>query len=138
MRKYLTRFHSDQRGNISVMIPGLVIMLILVIGLVVDGSGKVQTHENARQTAAAAARAATNALSGNTVTTGNLNLDPQEAIAIANEYLAAAGMTGEAYVTGDTITVTTHDEYQTKFVNIIGISTIDVTASAAARTITEE
>lgn len=138
MKTLIHQLRHDEEGSLAPLIPVCALALIIIIGLVTDGAGKIQTHENARQVAAAAARAATNALANNTVDSGHLALNPQEAISLADDYIQAAGMTGQAYVTDDTITVTTHETYQTKFVNLIGITSLDVTAQAAAKTITEE
>lgn len=136
--KNLQERDENERGSVSIILIALVVVLVVVVGLVVDSAGKYQTAQAAQMTAASAARAATNALSGQTVKTGDLKLSPREAVTVANSYVQAAGVTGQAYVTGDTITVTVQDDYETIFVSLIGITTLHVTATASAKTITEE
>ncbi|GGA55320.1 hypothetical protein GCM10011490_01490 [Pseudoclavibacter endophyticus] len=126
----------SERGSAQAFLVLTVVTLIVVIGLVVDGAGKVQAATAAQQVAASAARAATNAISGDTVDGASLAVDPHLAEHAALEYLAAAGMTGVAVATGSTITVTTETTYETRFVSIIGIGVLTVTGEAEASLIT--
>ena len=51
IRQTIARLHNDEQGSISVIVIGCVVFLILVVGLVVDSSGKYQTSQNAQMIA---------------------------------------------------------------------------------------
>lgn len=121
-----------ERGSAQVFLVLTVVALVLVVGLVVDGAGKVSAATEAQSVAASAARAATNAVSGETLQGGALGIDAGRAEAAALDYVAAAGMTGTASVSGATITVTTESAYATRFVSLIGITSLTVDGRASA------
>jgi len=124
---------TSERGNITLPLLILVVAFMLFIGLVVDGSGKLQASERANQVAQSAARAAASSLTGEAIATGTLQLNAFQAQNVAQNYLTSEGLTGTVTVTGDTVTVTSRAEYNTIFLGIIGISTLygDGRASAA-------
>jgi Flp pilus assembly protein TadG len=86
------------------------VALLLVLGLVVDGSGRLRAASRADRVAAEAARAGVEAVD----TRGHtLVLDRPAAIAAATAYLHAAGASGTVTVTGPrtvrvTVTITGH------------------------------
>lgn len=138
LRALIERLHTDQTGaSLSVLFVGLTVSLLLIIGFVVDSAGKYQRNEQAQTVAAAAARAATNAISANTVVTGSLTLNDAAAINAGNTYIAAAGMTGTTTITGTTVNVHVTTTYQTEFLSLIGIDTIPANADASAQLITQ-
>lgn len=137
LRRTIARLHSDERGSISVIVIGCVVFLVLVVGLVVDSSGKYQASQNAQMTAASAARAGTNAIAGQAVVDGTLQLNGSAAQVAAQNYLTAAGLEGTVSVVGDTITVSVEDTYTTRFLSIIGINSLPVGATSSARIITQ-
>lgn len=126
---------DKERGNLTLALIILVVGLMLMIGLVVDGSGKIQAGERANQLASSAARIAANSLTGNVIATGSLQLDGVAAQNAAQTYLAAAGIEGTAYVVNNTVTVTVTDDYDTVFLSIIGINTLTGTGTASAQLI---
>ncbi|PPG77499.1 hypothetical protein C5D98_15055 [Rathayibacter rathayi] len=126
---------DKERGNLTLALIILVVGLMLMIGLVVDGSGKIQAGERANQLASSAARVAANSLTGNVIATGSLQLDGVAAQNAAQAYLAAAGVKGTAYVINNTVTVTVTDDYDTVFLSIIGINTLTGTGTASAQLI---
>lgn len=128
---------DKERGNLTLALIILVVGLMLMIGLVVDGSGKIQAGERANQLASSAARVAANSLTGNVIATGSLQLDGVAAQNAAQAYLAAAGVEGTAYVVNNTVTVTVTDDYDTVFLSIIGINTLTGTGTAAAQLIND-
>lgn len=137
IRERLEQLRGSERGAVAVVFISIVVVLIVVTGLVVDSSGKYQTAQSAQMLAASAARAGTNALAAGAVTDGSLALNGSQAISTAESYLSAAGVSGSATVVGDTITVTVTDSYQTRFLTIIGINNLDVSATASAQLITQ-
>ncbi|ODU06735.1 MAG: hypothetical protein ABS81_03720 [Pseudonocardia sp. SCN 72-86] len=137
LHRTIARLHSDERGSISVIVIGCVVFLVLIVGLVVDSSGKYQASQDAQMTAASAARAGTNALAGQAVVDGTLQLNGSAAQVAAQNYLTAAGLEGTVSVVGDTITVSVEDTYTTRFLSIIGINSLPVGATSSARIITQ-
>lgn len=126
---------DKERGNLTLALIILVVGVMLMIGLVVDGAGKIQAGERANQLASSAARVAANSLTGNVIATGNLQLDGIAAQNAALTYLAAAGVDGTAFVVDNTVTVTATDDYDTVFLSIIGINTLTGQGTASAQLI---
>lgn len=137
LRSWLRHFRSDEQGSITPMFVMIVPTLVLIVGLVVDGAGKIQANDQAQMIASGASRSAANALSGQVVLDGGLVIDTQRARQAALDYIAAAGMTGTVTVNGDQIQVTVQTEYTTKFVSAIGITTLPAEATATAQIITQ-
>jgi Flp pilus assembly protein TadG len=124
---------DSERGSLTLPIIILVTALMMAIGLVVDGSGKIQAGERANQIASSAARAAASSLTGDIVVGSGIRLDATTAQNTALAYIAAADVAGTAAVTGDTITVTVTDDYTTVFLRAIGITTLTGSGTAQAQ-----
>jgi Flp pilus assembly protein TadG len=127
---------SDDTGSASVAFVLIVVTLVVVIGLVVDSAGKYQMAEQAQQVASSAARAATNSISGDTVRVGELTMDPEKAVQAGQAYIAAAGMEGTVTVNGQVVTVEVTTTYSTRFLSLIGITSLPASGQAAAQLIT--
>jgi hypothetical protein len=82
-------------GSISVIAAVLVPALVLILALVVDGSGKMRAMSRADALAAEAARAAETAVDTRGTTVG---IDVNTAVATARSYLQSAGFPGEVTV----------------------------------------
>ena len=137
LRQILEQLRNDERGSVSVIFLACVVVLVVVVGLVVDSSGKYQSSQSAQMTASSAARAGTNALAGQAVGDGTLALNSSAAQAAAQNYLTAAGVTGNVTVVGDTITVSVEDTYTTRFLSLIGVNSLPVGATSSAQIITQ-
>lgn len=137
LRRWLRRLRDNEQGSITPMFVVIVPALVLIVGLVVDGAGKVQANDRAQMIASGASRSAANALSGQVVLDGGLVLDTPRARQAALDYISAAGMTGTVNVNGDQIVVTVQTDYATKFVSAIGITTLPAEATATAQIITQ-
>lgn len=137
IRQLLHKLYDDERGSITPFFVVLVPALVLIIGLVVDGAGKIQANENAQAIASGASRAAANAVAAQVVANGGISLDNNRAQIAATDYIEASGMTGTVSVVGDRISVSVETSYATKFVSIIGITTLPAEASATAEIITQ-
>jgi len=137
LRQILEQLRNDERGSVSVIFLACVVVLVVVAGLVVDSSGKYQSSQSAQMTASSAARAGTNALAGQAVVDGTLALNSSAAQAAAQNYLTAAGVTGNVTVVGDTITVSVEDTYTTRFLSLIGVNSLPVGATSSAQIITQ-
>jgi len=124
-----------ERGNVTLALIILIVGVLLMVGLVVDGSGKIQAGDRANQLASSAARVAANSLTGNVIANGSLQLDGIAAQNAALNYLAAAGVEGTAFVVDNTVTVTVTDHYDTIFLSIVGIDRLTGQGTASAQLI---
>lgn len=126
----------DDHGSISIWFATGSFVMVILVGLVVDVGGKVQTQQHARAVAAQAARAGAQELDASSVKGLGLAIDVVAANAAAKAYLRAAGVDGSVTVSeGTVVTVRTTDAYQSKFLSIIGLNNMTVTGEGSARLI---
>jgi len=132
----MTRTENEpERGGGSVSAPMAIalVALIAVSGLAIDGARKAQQIATADAVAGEAARAGGQALDPTAVQRGEATLDPDDARAAAEEYLGAAGVTGEVIVlTPNRIRVEVTLRRPTVLLGLVGIDEISATGSAEA------
>ncbi|MFB8441189.1 TadE/TadG family type IV pilus assembly protein [Streptomyces niveus] len=124
------------RGSMSLFFALSSLAILMVMGLLVDGGGALNAANRSTSLAQEAARTAgqqidpAQAIEGTAIT-----IDPDAAVAVAQDYLAAANVRGDVEITdgGQTLTVTVLDTYDTHFAQLVGVGTIDVTGTANAR-----
>lgn len=111
--------------------------LIALTGFLVDQGGALEARQEAITIAQGAARAGTNAASGNAINGDAFQLAGPAAIAAATGYIAAAGpdTTGTAEIRDGLVIVTVHRAYQPRLTTWLGTGTLDMTGTAAARLI---
>ncbi len=116
---------------------GIAFTILILAAFVVDQGGQIEAQQRAQTIAQGAARAGTNAASGNAINGDAFDLAAPTAVAAAESYIAAAGgdYTGSATVTGQEITVTVHTTYLTRLAYWVGISELDATGTGSARLI---
>ena len=122
-------------GRIALLVIVLTVAVLAMIGLSVDGGGKVRALERADNLASEAARAAGQAiLAPQAIEGGDKVVDPAAAVAAAQDYLSAAGVTGVVTVSPDRkhITVSVTIVYSTVFLGLVGIDTLTATRQATA------
>lgn len=131
------RRQRDERGAISVWFATAALAMVILVGMAVDLGGKVHAQQQARSAAAQAARTGAQEVQGSTAIRGEeLRVDLNAAKAAAQDYLRAAGVEGTVTVVdGDTLIVRTTDTYDSKFLGIIGLDSMNVTGEASARLI---
>ncbi|MFD4588274.1 pilus assembly protein TadG-related protein [Streptomyces sp. NPDC058434] len=125
----------NDQGGVTVFVAVCVVALIGIIGLAVDGGGKLRAVERADFIATEAARAGGQAIDPAQAISGEaITSDPQAAQAAAQAYLRAAGVAGTVVVSGDgkTLTVTTNGSYATKFLSVVGIGSLSVSGHGKA------
>ena len=126
--------HSRRdKGSVTIWLALASFVMIVLVGVAVDLSGQVYAQQHARDIAAQAARTAGQQIDASRGVRGiGAQTNTAQAIAAAKSYIAAAGMEGDATVTGGgtTITVSVVDTYETKFLSIIGLTSLRVTGSA--------
>ena len=127
----------DERGAIGVWFATAALAMVILVGMAVDLGGKVHAQQRARSAAAQAARTGAQEVQGSTAIRGEeLRVDLNAAKAAAQDYLRAAGVEGTVTVVdGDTLIVRTTDTYDSKFLGIIGLDSMNVTGEASARLI---
>lgn len=117
-------------GMVTVFTALAALALLLMVGLVVDGAGRMRAVGRADRVAAEAARAAVEAADtrGTTVT-----LDRAAATAAAQSYLRSAGLSGTVTVTGPrTVRVTVTVPGQYLILGVIDADGYQVDGSAEA------
>ena len=130
----MTRMRSEE-GAIALYAAAMMLALLASIGLVLVGGQKVSALRQATNIADNAARAGAQHVDLDTVRGGGpLELDPDQAVVAANDYLTLVGYTGTATVNGDTITVTVTITYN-PLILPMGTQTATATESASARTV---
>ncbi|WP_328499648.1 hypothetical protein OG828_49025 [Streptomyces sp. NBC_00457] len=130
-----TRIGFDDRGGVTVFVAVCVVALIGIVGVAVDGGGKMRATERADFVAGEAARAGGQAIDPAQAITGEaIVVDPQDAQAAAQAYLRSVDAAGTVAVSADgkTLTVTVNGSYDTKFLPVVGVGSMPVTGHATA------
>ena len=131
--------HSRRdKGSVTIWLALASFVMIVLVGVAVDLSGQVYAQQHARDIAAQAARTAGQQIDASRGVRGiGAQTNTAQAIAAAKSYIAAAGMEGDASITGGgtTITVSVVDTYETKFLSIIGLTRLRVSGSAETRVV---
>ncbi len=114
-------------GGISLVMLIFAIGLLMVLGLVIDGSAKARTLDHANQLATEAARAGLQAATPDGV-------DQQRVDAVVGAYLTAGGITewNTRIVGGKQIVVDVTIQQNTKMLSMVGISTMTVHGEGTA------
>ena len=125
----------DDRGSVSLLFVVVAIGMLVAVGLVVDGGGKIRALQRADAAATEAARqGGQSILAGPAIRGQGAQADVAQAQAAAEDYLAAAGIEGTVTVVGGTrIQVQTTTTYEPVFLSIVGVGTITATGEAEAR-----
>lgn len=114
---------SDDEGSLNLFFIVVVVALFALVGLVVDGGGKIRSVERASDVAAQAARQGGEAINAGTAIGGGGGIvDTGAAKRAAQAYLAAAGVQGNVEVTaGNSLTVETTITYTPTFLSAVGV-----------------
>ena len=134
----LARLRADE-GAFTLMAVVVAAALFLMVGLAVDGGGRMRALERADDLAAEAARAGGQALVIPQAVTGTADIvDPNAARAAALSYLNLAGVTGQVKVdpNGRSITVTVQVNYAPIFLGAMGLGPWTETGTATAQLLT--
>lgn len=119
------------RGSFTVWTVLFAMVLMMAIGLVFDGGGKLRALRDANLVAAEAARAGGQAVDPAAAARGDLFLGPAAAKRAATTYLQAAGVQQfTVTVVNGEVQVTVQDTYQPVFLQAIGVESLPVTGSA--------
>jgi Flp pilus assembly protein TadG len=123
--------HKDA-GTIAMWSVITAMALLIMMGLVVDGGGKVQAKQRAEQVAEEAARGAGQAIIEPLAVRGtSIVVNPLTAQLSATKYLAAAGIPGVVVPTGPTtLLITTTTVYQPRVLGLIGVGPQQIIGTA--------
>lgn len=129
-----TRAKRD-RGSVSLFAVVATVALIVIIGLVVDGGGKIQAQQRAQEAAREAARAGGQAIQAAAAVRGQgATVDNGAARSAAESYLTLANVAGTVSIQGGTtIVVDSTESYTPIFLSIIGIGPQSVRGHSEAR-----
>src|SRR5262245_5347068 len=128
------RTWRDDRGSATGWALMMVFVGALLAGAVLDGGNAMAARVQALDIAQQAARAGANQLDLAALRdSGQLRLDPAAATTAARAFLAAAGATGTVTATRDQVSVTVHHHQPTLLLKVVGVATINATATAYAQ-----
>ena len=127
------RLGDAESGMVTAFVVIFTLALLLMAGLVLDGGLALAAKVQAIDDAQAAARAGAQAIDIPTYrASGQITLDPAQAAADAERYLAAAGHTGTVSVNGEQVTVTVTITQPTQILDLAGIDHLTETGTGTA------
>ena len=123
----------EDRGSGTAWAIGVVIVVALLSGAVLDGGNAMAARVAALDVAQQAARAGANQLDLAALRNeGVVRLNPAAAQAAAEQFLRSAGVAGTATATPAQVSVTVTHAQPTLLLDAIGVSSISMTATATA------
>ncbi len=129
----LRRRGGEEAGMVTAFVVIFTLALLVMAGLVLDGGLALSAKVQAIDAAQAAARAGAQAIDIPTYrASGQITLDPAQAIADAQHYLAAAGQVGTVSVNGEQVTVTVTITQATQILSLAGIDHLTETGTGSA------
>ncbi len=133
------RRHRDEAGTATAFVIGFAVVLMACAGLVIDGGNALNARMKLADDVEQAARVGANQIDLDALRAGDpVSIDPAAADAEARGYLAALGYSRAGVTaTTDTVSVTAEDTVPTALLQLVGISTFDISASATAQAATE-
>ena len=133
MRVSLRRLGDEEAGMVTAFVVIFTLALLVMAGLVLDGGLALAAKVQAIDAAQAAARAGAQAIDIPTYrATGQITLDPGQAVADAQGFLAAAGERGTVTVAGETVDVTVTITQPTQILSVVGVDQLTVTGAGSA------
>ncbi len=118
---------SGDGGGIAFLMLGAAIALLMVLGLVLDGSAKAHALDRANQLAYEAARAGLQ-----TVNPSVSGVDHVAVDAAVDKYLAAHGVSGSAAIADQQVVVEVTITEPTKMLSMVGVDSMTVTGHGTA------
>ena len=133
MTQALRRRLGEEEGVVTAFVVIFTLALLAMAGLVLDGGLALAAKVHAIEDAQAAARAGAQAIDIPLYrSTGTITLDPAQAVADAQGFLAAAGEHGSVSVAGETVTVNVTITQPTQILSIVGVDQLTVTGTGSA------
>lgn len=124
---------GDESGMVTAFVVIFTVALLAMAGLVFDGGLALAAKVQAIDEAQAAARAGAQGIDVPLYrVTGQLTLDPSQAVADAARYLAATRHVGVVAVNGDQVTVTVRATQHMQILSLVGIDSIGASGTGSA------
>ena len=128
-----TRLDRGERGSATIWMVTAAFAMSVLVGLAVDLGGQAHAQQRTHDLAAQAARTgAEEVLAAPAIQGKYVRIDIVAAGRTARSYLSQSGATGTVRVRGNRIHVQATDTYSTRFLSIIGISSVRVRGDAEA------
>lgn len=125
----------DERGQVTVFVVLVIVALFAMAGLVIDGGSALAEKRSAMNTAEQAARVGADALDPASLRSGDPTVLPARAAAATQAYLSQAGVRGTVNINGGEVTVTVRDTYDTVLLSAVGVGSMRISSTAAARSV---
>jgi Flp pilus assembly protein TadG len=123
----------EDRGSATAWAIGVVLVVALLSGAVLDGGNAMAARVQALDVAQQAARAGANQLDLTALRdNGLVRLNPAAAQAAAEQFLRSAGVAGTATSSTTQVSVTVTRSQPTLLLDAIGVASISMTATATA------
>lgn len=126
---------SKERGQLLAMTCVFMTMFVALAGLVADGGRYLDSRQAAQAEAEQAARAGADSLDLNQLRSGNLQLDSQDAVSIAESFMTEAGHPGVAWADADSVHVQISYSEPTQLLGIVGVHSLRIVVTASATNI---
>jgi Flp pilus assembly protein TadG len=132
--KWLRSRRRGQRGSATVFMLGFAAVLMVGAGLVVDGGLALNKRSQLTDDAEQAARSGANAIDIDALrSSGVVRVDPDQAAAIATDFLSERGYTNiSVVVTGNEVTTSAQATVDTAILSLVGINSFSVKGDATA------
>ncbi len=128
----------DERGGATVFVVLLAVALLACAGLVIDGGYALAARRSSMAQAEQAARVAADQLSETDLRSGEPVVVDAQAQAAAQTYLRSAGVSGTVRIAEGEVTVSVSNDYRPAILSMVGISSLDVGATATAVSIDDD
>ena len=122
----------DESGVLTVYVAVLAVALLAIVGMAVDSGRALAAQRLAAGEAEQAARAGAGQLSVQGLRDGQLYVDPSAAVKAAETYTFLSGHPGVATVSNGVVTVRVVVVVPTTILDIVGVKSITVSATASA------
>jgi Flp pilus assembly protein TadG len=134
LTQWLRSRRRSQRGSATVFMLGFAAVLMVGAGLVVDGGLALNKRSQLTDDAEQAARSGANAIDIPSLrSSGVLRVDPDQATAIATDFLSERGYTNiSVQVVGNEVTTSAQATVNTAILSLVGIDTFEVHGDATA------
>lgn len=132
-RQWMRVLRDRDDGSVTGYNVIITLAVLAFAGLVLDGGLAVATKVDAVSAAQASARAGARELDVAYLrTSGVIRLDETKARNTARQWLASTGLSGTVTVTGNTVTVSVTTFRNTQLLQLVGIGSIPIGATATA------
>jgi hypothetical protein len=130
--RILRRAKRDETGVLTAYVAVLAVALLAIVGMAVDSGRALAAQGLAAGEAEQAARAGAGQLSVQGLRDGRLYVDPSAAVKAAEAYTLLSGHPGTATVSNGVVTVRVVVVVPTTILDIVGVKSITVSATASA------